>query len=837
MKHRNPVSTLARFVAVTLGFALPLGAQERGVVDPAVGSTAQTYRTPPPAMAALVDQPLTPAVSVSPDGAEMLLLEVPGLFSIADLAEPELRLAGLRINPRNNGPSRSRYFTALTLESTADGAKRPVTGLPGHPRIANVRWSPDGRFIGFTLAREGAIELWAAEVESGAARVVAELRLNDAYGAPYAWLPDSEGFVVRLVPADRGEPPEEPAVPEGPVIQESSGHRAPARTYQDLLKRPHDKALFEHYLTARVARVTLDGRVEELGEPGLVIRAEPSPNGGYLLVETLHRPLSYLVPLSRFPRRIEVWDRDGHPVHLLADLPLAEEVPIAFDAVRSGPRAVAWRADVPATLAWVEAQDGGDPSSPTEVRDRLYTLSAPFTAAPVPVIDLGLRFAGVQWGTESVALVSERWWKNRRVRTWAVRPGTASGDPEAAAEPPRLLFDRSMEDRYADPGQPLMRTTPAGTRVMRMDRSGRYVFLRGRGASPEGNRPFLDRLDLASGEVRRLWRSEAPTYEWPVDLLDARRGVLLTTRESVTEPPNYFVRNLRSGKLVRLTDFPHPTPELATVQKELIRYEREDGVQLSATLYLPPGYEPGDDPLPTLVWAYPREYKDAKLAGQITDSPYRFVRVSYWGALPMLAQGWAVLDDPSMPIIGVGEEEPNDTYVQQLVASARAAVEEAARRGVTDPGRVAIGGHSYGAFMTANLLAHSDLFRAGIARSGAYNRTLTPFGFQAEERTFWEAPEVYFAMSPFMHAEDVNEPILLIHGEADNNSGTFPIQSDRFYHALKGLGATVRLVKLPHESHGYRARESILHMLWEEYEWLHRFVESPPGRHAAGEER
>ncbi|MRR10727.1 S9 family peptidase, partial [bacterium] len=321
-------------------------------------------------------------------------------------------------------------------------------------------------------------------------------------------------------------------------------------------------------------------------------------------------------------------------------------------------------------------------------------------------------------------------------------------------------------------------------------------------------------------QTRRLFRSEAPHYELPVEILDPAQGTFLTRRESVSEPPNYYVRNLKTNSDRALTAFPHPTPQIAGVYKELIRYEREDGVKLTGTLYLPPGKKPADGPFPLLMWVYPQEFKSADAAGQVTDSPYRFVRVSPMSPLLWLAAGYAVLDDPTMPIVGEGQAEPNDTYVKQLVAGARAAVDEMVRRGIAERGRIAIGGHSYGAFTTANLLAHTDLFAAGIARSGAYNRTLTPFGFQAEERTFWQAPETYFIMSPFSHADKIKKPLLLIHGEADNNPGTFPMQSERFFSALKGHGATVRLIMLPHESHGYRARESLLHMAAEMTDWL-----------------
>jgi len=808
--------------ALLVGFAPATAAAQQA--EPA--APVEVYRTPPPEMAALVDQAQTPSASLSPGGETLLLGEVPPTLTIEDVARPELRIAGVRIDPANNGPSRSGYVRSLTLLDVATGAEREVTGLPESPRIRNLDWSPDGARVAFTLDRPERIELWMASVEDAAAARVGAFALNDAVGSPYEWLPDGSGFVARLVPDTRSEPPAEPGVPMGPVIQETEGRRAAARTYQDLLENPHDAALFEHYLATTVAYVGLDGGVTPAGPEGLVVSAEPSPDGQYLLTETRHRPFSYLVPYYRFPNRIEVWDRAGKLVHTVADLPLQEEVPIAFDGVPTGPRSVQWRADAPAALVWVEARDEGDPDVEADVRDEVLTLAAPFDGEPATLAELGLRYSGIQWGDDGLALVNARWWNDRTIRTWAFAPGAPGAGAAGEAE---LLWDRSWEDRYGDPGSPMTRTNEAGRSVMLIDDG--HLWLGALGASPEGNRPFIDRFDLDTKETERLWQNDGPYFEYPVDVLDADEGTILTRRESPTEPPNYFVRDIAgeaAGELTALTDFPHPTPELAEVQKELIVYERADGVQLTATLYLPPGYEEGDGPLPVLMWAYPREFKDPELAGQVTDSPHRFVRVSYWAALPMLTQGWAVLDGPSMPIIGEGDTEPNDDYRDQLVASAEAAVDEMVRRGVGERGKMAIGGHSYGAFMVGNLLAHSDLYAAGIARSGAYNRSLTPFGFQAEQRTFWEAPEVYFAMSPFMNAEKVDEPILMIHGAEDNNSGTFPIQSERMYHALKGLGATARLVMFPEESHGYRARESLLHMLWEQNEWLGRWVSPGP---------
>lgn len=790
-------------------------------------SSEGLYRLPPQALVDLVDAAPTPTVFSDPHREWLLVLERPGLPPISELSERELRLGGLRIRPGNDGRSRAAYFNGLRLLRLSDLTERRILGLPEQARLQNIQWSPDGARFSFTHSRPDGIELWVAEVATGQARRIVDARVSLTAEIAPQWLRDGRTLVCALVPTSRGPEPAQPPVPVGPVIQDNEGRTAPARTFQDLLKSPWDESLFEYYLTTQVARVSLEGQVTALGSPGMVFDVLPSPDGRYLLVQTLHRPFSYLVPAFRFPRRTEVWDLDGKVVHTLADQPLQEEVSAAFDSVPAGPRAFSWREDAPATAFWVEALDGGDAGREAAERDRLFLFSAPFEGSPEAFASLELRFGGITWGDDGLALVQEAWWKSRRTRTWRLRPGAKSR--------PELLFDRSSEDRYADPGNPMLTLNAWGRPVLRTADGGRTIFLSGEGASAEGDRPFLDAYDLTARKARRLFRSEAPRYEEPVDFLDAQGEgrKLLVRRESVETPPNYFVRDLKNGNLREVTHFPHPTPQLAGVGKELIRYNRADGVQLTATLYTPAGWKPADGPLPTLFWAYPQEFKSADAAGQVNTSPYRFVRIHTGSPLFWLTQGYAVLDDPTMPIVGEGDREPNDTYVQQLVASAQAAVDEVVRRGVADPRRIAIGGHSYGAFTTANLLAHSNLFAAGIAESGAYNRTLTPFGFQAEERDLWKAADTYIGMSPFMYANKVDEPLLLIHGQADNNAGTDPVQSERFFNALKGNGATARLVLLPYESHGYRGRESVLHVLWESSEWLDKYVKKRPAAPAA----
>lgn len=795
------------------------------------------YQLPPAPLQAIVDAPRAPTLSLSPKRNLAAVLPTPSLPGIGEVAQPELKLAGLRINPRTYSASRFSFHTGLGLLDIDTQKEIKVSGLPAAPRIADLAWSPDQRYLAFTHVayadpargvKESGVELWLLDVQAKAARKLASTPLSTVYGRGFSWMPDSKTLLVQLKPAKLGAAPVATGIPTGPSIQDSlpGGAVKQLRTYPDLLKNEQDAQLFEHYTTVQLALLDVAGKQRLLGQPGQFSRASAAPGGKYVLTTSIVRPYSYIVPAHDFGHTIEVRDLTGKVVHTLATLPLEEGLPPGNDAVSAGVRSVSWRVDAPATLVWAEAQDGGDPARAAEIRDIVYMQAAPFTNKPAVLARLASRYAGVAWGRGDLALLGEAWYKTRAVKQWRIAP-------DQPATPADLVYAGSFEDRYNDPGTPVMRADAAGLPRLLIAADG-SILLDGQGASKDGDRPFIDRLNLATKQKERLFQSAAPYYENVVAVLDEEGSRLLSTRESPTEQPNYYVRNLKqpgAAQLTALTHFPHPLPQLKDVQKELIRYKRADGVDLTATLMLPPNYDvKRDGPLPTLMWAYPQEFKTASAASQTKGSPYKFNAVSYWGPAAFLSMGYAVLDNPSFPIVGKGEQEPNDTYLPQLVADAEAAVEEVVRRGVSDRNRIAIGGHSYGAFMTGNLLAHTRLFRAGIARSGAYNRTLTPFGFQAEERSFWQAPAVYQAMSPFNYADKIKDALLMIHGEQDNNSGTFPIQSERMFQAVKGLGGTARLVMLPNESHGYRARESIMQMLYESNNWLEKYVKNaaPP---------
>ena len=772
------------------------------------------WRRPPDPIPALLDAARPPAASLAPSGGWIAFFARPALPALAELAAPEVALAGLRIDPQTDGPAEpTRYPAGWLRARDASGMGTPI-GLPADRAITGWSWAPDDTAVALTALGPAGYELWVATTADPGhpTRVVGDL--HAVTGAPCAWLPAGAGFVCKQ---RLGAPaPVAPAVPTGPRVEENLGEKRPSRTLPDLLRTAAARALFAHHTRSRLVRVAPDGAVTPLLE-GEIARFSVSPDGRYVLVDDLEPPWSSEVGWDAFARARSVLAVDTGAVTPLGVLPLADRVSTRFDAVRPGPREVGWRGDRPASLFVLSALDGGDPDAPADRRDRLAVWDAPFTGEPTPIHDAAWRIQGVWWGDDALALVETARWSDRRTQLWRVAPG----DP---ARPAERLVDRSSQDAYADPGRPLLTRAPTGGMVLRRAPDGALWFA-GAGASPDGLRPFLDRVRLTpTGLVAdRRWCADAAAYESLVDLLDDAGRRFVTWRESPTTPPQLVQHD--GGRARPLTAFADWAPAFAAVRKSLQTYPRADGVSLTATVYFPPGYDPArDGPRPALFWVYPAEFKRKQDAGQVTTSASTFTRPSGASPLYALLQGWVVVDNPTLPIVGEGDAQPNDTYVAQLQAGAQAHVAALASAGWIDPARVVVGGHSYGAFTTANLLAHTDLFRAGIARSGAYNRTLTPFGFQGEERTFWEATDTYVAMSPFAVADRINEPLLLIHGGDDKNTGTWPVQSQRLYDALKGLGATVRYVELPFEDHGYRARESVGQTLAEMLDWAARWT-------------
>jgi len=778
------------------------------------------YQKPDTDILSLADARPAPSIRIKADASLAVLLFRNAYKSIEEMAAPEMKLAGIRINPMTNSPSRITYFNDIKILDILSGTEYSIDGMPVSPALSNFVWSNDQSLMAFTNTVKEGMELWILDMNQKKVKKLTEPILNANVGNVFIWSKDNKSLLLTTLVKDRKPLLDGKfAIPTGPVITENDGQKAQNRTYQDLLKNPVDEQNFELLTTSEISRVNLDGKLSLFKGPAMYVGMSFSPDGSYLLTYEIKKPFSYIVTYDRFPTDINLLDKDGKFIKTFISIPLTEELPKGFMAVRKGHRSLQWRADKPSSLYWAEALDGGDPAIEVTERDAIYTLDAPFETKPVLLVKTKERYAGIQWGDDNTAILNERWWNTRNSRILVFNPSLPGSVP-------RLFNERNEQDNYADPGNFVTKRNKY--QLNTLDLTDNQLYMIGDGFSKEGKFPFIDKYSITDFKKTRIYQSkEKDKLEQLISAVDVLKGIYLTRLESKNEYPDFYLRNVKNNTLKQISHNVNPFQVLNGVHKEVIKYSRPDGVELSATLYLPAGYDKSKlEKMPMIMWAYPTEFKDKASAGQVTANANEFTFPYYGSPLYWLTKGYVVLDDASFPIIGEDKNEPNDTFVPQLVSNAKAAIDAVDKLGYIDRTKVAVGGHSYGAFMTANLLTHSDLFAAGIARSGAYNRSLTPFGFQSEERNYWEAPEVYDAMSPFQHADKMKSPLLLIHGEEDNNSGTHTMQSERYFNALKGLGATARLVILPKESHGYAARESILHMLWEQDQWLDKYVKN-----------
>ena len=779
------------------------------------------YQIPKKELLDLIDVDLAPTVLRNTKNTVMVLLSRSTYKSIADLSRKELRIAGLRVDPKRFIGSRTTYYNKVELVDFEKG-KTPllVAGLPNKPQLTNFIWSPDEKMIAMTHTSDSSVELWILDVTTRKAKKLSSQPINATMGNSINWFKSSEELLVKLIPKDREDIIDQSVVvPTGPKVTENNGEKAQNRTYQDLIKNPTDAKNFTQLSRSEIYKIDLNGNKSLFLDARMYRGVSISPNGKYVMVSFVKEPFSYLVPYYRFPTETHVYDLDAQLVKLISDNPLQEVLPKGFMAVSTNKRDIGWRKDKPSTIYYVGALDKGNPEIKVPYRDALYEWEAPFGQKSILLTKTINRYAGIIWGNDLNAIIYDRWWNSRNSKTYVFSPSK----PDI---PARVIVDRNYQDRYSDPGDFVTRKGKYGENILALD--GNNAFLLGDGFSEKGQFPFLDQINLKSNKKNRTYQSTyTDKFEqlYDYDIIEKKLSIRI---ESKNEYPNYFTRSLdKKHTLKQQTFFENPFKNLENVGKELISYKRKDGLDLSGILYTPEGFDKNNPKqLPMILWAYPREYKDKSSAAQKINNPNRFLYPSWGSPIYWVTQGYLVLDRAAFPIIGEGTDEPNDSFRTQLVANAEAAINAVVEKGYADRNRIAVGGHSYGAFMVANLLSHSNLFAAGIARSGAYNRTLTPFGFQSESRSYWEAPEVYYTMSPFMHADKMKTPLLLVHGEADNNSGTYPLQSERYYNALKGLGATTRLVMFPKESHGYRAKETILHLIWEQDQWLEKYVKN-----------
>ena len=799
------------FASISLLFLSYIGIAQKNV----------TYQKPPKEILELADFERAPSVSMDTKKEYMLLSYRNTYKSLDDLNQEEMRLGGLRINPITNIASTVTYINNLKIRKVKDKNEIQVKGLPENAKITNISWAPNEKVIAFTNTTANGVELWTIDVSTAQAKKITSDNLNANLGNPYSWMKDSQQLLIRVIPANKPKLIDEKKdLPKGPIVSESEGKVSQNRTYQDLLKNKTDEANFEALVTSELKTVDLKGSIKNFKTAAMYAGETFSPDGNYLMITTIEKPFSYIVPLSRFPQKTIIYDSNGKEIKVVNEVPLSEIMPKGFSSTRIGKRSMGWRADQPATLHFVEALDGGDQANKVEFRDELFLWEAPFNQAPKSLMKIPQRYGGVMWGNATTAIVMDRWYDTRNTKAYLINPS----NPAIA---PKVIEDRNSQDVYSDPGSFEMKKNELGRYVIAIENNKGYLI--GDGHTKEGQFPFIDEFDFTTLKTKRLYTSNMKDKK--EDLLsieDLKKGDVLVMIQSKNEYPNYYYRNLKSKKLTPITTFKNPFESLKNVHKEVITYQRKDGVTLSGTLYLPAGYDrtKKDKKLPLLIWAYPREYKDKNSAGQSTQNPNEFTFPYYGSFVYWVTRGYAVLDDAAFPIIGEGTAEPNDTFIEQLVNNAEAAINAVDKLGYINKSKVGVGGHSYGAFMTANLLTHSNLFACGIARSGAYNRTLTPFGFQSEQRNYWDVPQIYNGMSPFMNAEKMKTPMLLTHGEADNNPGTFTLQTERYFQALKGLGAPVRMVILPKESHSYVAKENILHLLWEQDQFLEKHLKN-----------
>jgi dipeptidyl aminopeptidase/acylaminoacyl peptidase len=785
------------------------------------------FQTPDPAIMALADVQLAPQVIPDRENKLLLMLSRSQYKTMEQLAEEELRLAGVRINPANFNSARTSYSTGITIQELATGKPLVITGLPSKVRLEYASISPENDYLAFLNVLPNGLELWVLDLKSGVARQLSKPNISAAIGSPISWGIGGKIYARWVEDKTQFSAGEKP-LPTGPAVQEAVGKKAPARTFQDLLKNPIDEKKFDHYAGAEIVVFDVkSGNMNKVLPKGIYRSFSPSPDGKFLLVTTVKRPYSYNLPYSRFAYKVDVFNADGSSLANIVEKPLQENIPQGFDATEKGRNGIAWRFDKPATIFFSEPLDEGDPAKEVPKRDNLFTLDFPYNGIPKFLASTTNRYSSITWGNDQTAFIDDFKWKTRQTKTYKI-------DPSIENKEPNVVFDRSSEDLYSDPGDFVKTFNQYGKNVLKFGSNGQ-IFLIGEGCSPEGNKPFIDEMNTTTLSKKRLWQADGKsTYEEIYALLDENTGTLLTRIQAPKTYPNFFIRSFIPAKKSKTLSIPkqvtfldNPYKALEKISKQKIYYKRDDGVELYSTLFLPPNYDKAKDgKLPVLMEAYPTEFKDAKAAGQVKESPHQFVAINWASPLFWTVRGYAVLEDTQFPIIGKGSDEPNDTYTTQLVANAAAAIKTIDSLGYGDPKRVAVMGHSYGAFMTANLLAHSRLFAGGIARSGAYNRSLTPFGFQSEERNYWEAQKVYNEMAPFNYADKIKDPLLFIHGDSDNNPGTFTLQSERMFQAIKGLGGVSRLVLLPYESHGYQARENILHMLWEMDSWLDKWVKN-----------
>ncbi len=753
---------------------------------------------------------------LSPISKTKLAIEYDYLIypTLETISKPFLKLAGKKIDASLNSIVGKRPYHSLRIKNFENDEIYPVT-IPKTEYVIEFKTSQNKKYLSYLSVGKDGIYLNIFSLTTFKHIYKSDFKINNTNNyLAMNWGVDGESMILSIIPNDRGSVPKKTAKDISPLTKESYGKISKVRTYTNLLKSEFDEKLFDYYFTSQMIKLDFkENKITKLGEPAIFRDFSLSPDGEFYLTKIVQKPYSYSVPSFRFGYKYEIWNSDGLSIKEIISKPVQDQIPTW--GVETGMRYLNWISTENSTLYWAEAQDGGDPKAKVEYRDFLYKFESPFDKNYSLFKKVKERFGGISWFKEKGKYIFS---ENDYDKEWTIERISDLYDQNFKD---RKILDISWNDKYGNPGDLLTEKNSRGYDII-LENSG-DLFYKGRGATKKGNFPFVDRVkkdDFKNKE--RIFLASENSYEIFRGFYNSDFEKLIIRRETKTDPRNYFIHDIRSKTKTKITNYIDHTPEIRKIRKELVTYQREDSLLLSGTLYYPIGYEKGKK-YPLLIWAYPQEYRDASQASQVSGSDNKFT--SFWASSPLYAllDGYIVLHNAAMPVVG-DVIERNNTFGEQIKMNAKAAIDFLDNKEIIDRERVAVGGHSYGAFMTANLLIYSDLFKAGIARSGAYNRSLTPFGFQSERRSYWEAKDFYNKVSPFMNAEKIKTPLLLVHGQKDSNSGTYPIQSERLFDAIKGNGGTVKLVMLPYEDHGYYARESNLHVIAETMEWLNKYL-------------
>ena len=774
------------------------------------------YQLPCERIVEIFDRPLHPLVSVLHGQDKMMSYDLSIYIPLEWLAQEVVHYGEINIYSRSRSRPRVNFHSGIHvvdissatkgLEETSFHSTR--LDLPKNSAFGGGMPSFSGHAL-FTIEYlYDRMVLWHVDTSTYETRVLLDGGLTQVTNSVASWFPDNVNLLVSLIPENMEKPELASNVPTGPIIRETTGRESRIITRPNLIQDSHEEALFEYYATTQLGVLnTITGELRRIGSPGVITSTLVSPNSRFVLVHEHIKPFSKTVAYWHFPSRWYVYDLvENREIELVRH---PQAVP-QFGRVQTGKRWFSWHPLMDASLIYVEALDGGESNAPATYRDDIRLLNHPFRGNGRRLFRTAQRLQEISFIDRDTYILSEFEWRTNTTITTLVNSRNRR----------HQISRRHIRAIYDSPGSPVTYTTNRGQTLVL--RQGNYIFFIGDGVSRDSRVPFVDKLNVNTFVRQRIVEFDEEDFVQILDFYNNNPERLLILRQNRTTPNNMFLVNLADNTEIALTQIVDNVPELTNLPTRVIRYMREDGVQLSGLLYLPANFD-GSERIPLLMSAYPREFIDAATASQIVNQDNRFVRPFGSSNLYMCLDNVAVLVNAAFPIIG-DTETANNTFIEQSIMNARAAIDYLYEEGIIDRDKVVISGHSYGAFMVLNMLAHSDLFAGGIAQNGAYNRTLTPFGFQSERRSLWQARDTYINLSPFLFANQIQAPLLLIHSTEDTNPGTFPLQSRRLFEALEGLGKTARYVQLPLEGHNYRARETHLHLLWEYQKFFDDFI-------------